>query len=669
MKRYPSFSKILNAGLLVGASLLPLLPVAHAQEKGLSNHGIAVPVSTSRGSIVVKAADEKEKLLVLLNDHSGSNGLVLIDPDNGKADYFALPYETWDSAFHVLYSKAGKLYSQYGGYFFEFDPRLGKFTHVEKVGDRAAMSMTEGDDGVVWMGTYPKAHIMSFDPKSREFKDYGQVNQEDWPQYPRLMAADDQGWVYTQIAFTHNQILGLNPKTGQVVKFVPEQERVGGSIDARVNTHTPGRNGTLWRGVDGKVYARMPGGAGPDWFRLHGGKAERFSENPTVERQFEFSESQLGAIYHKFSDGREVMELDVPAGTLAVLDTDGGLRRLKFEYPSKGAIIASIYIGPDNRVYGSTGHPLNLFSYDPQDDSLTRAAQSQGGHINALTPMGDKLYGAIYTQGVIVEYDPQTQHGTPTHLQVKRLDQAGETVLRPFDLKPYRDGESLLLVGSPGYGRTGGGMMIYNVKSGEKLVIPDTEILENHSTKAIAVLPDGNLIGGTSIEPGTGGKILAKEAELYIMQMPEREIIYRSAIIPKQGQIRELMVDGDLVYGLSGDGGMAKGDDFVYGKNGTFFVFDWKKRELLHQERLSEHYGDLTGGQAPRVWAMGEDGMIYCLFKHHIVQIDPKTYKHTSLVKLPGSAFAGIALVDGSLYFSIGSELWSYKLPYSSQPD
>jgi len=39
--------------------------------------------------------------------------------------------------------------------------------------------------GNIWTVTYPQCGVLSFNPKTRELKDYGEVYKQNWPQYPR----------------------------------------------------------------------------------------------------------------------------------------------------------------------------------------------------------------------------------------------------------------------------------------------------------------------------------------------------------------------------------------------------------------------------------------------------------------------------------------------------
>lgn len=615
-------------------------------------------VSTHRGAIVVEGKGGAQKFLLNLNDWSGGYGLILVDPETGKSDFFAFPFKTDGSQFATLYSSKGRFYNQFGNQFCEFDPRTESFTYTTKTKDTMAMMMTEDDHGVIWMATYPKAHLMSFDPESRKFTEYGAINDETWPQYPRSLAVDDAGWVYAGIAFTKGQIIAFDPLTKVKKKLVPEEERVVGSFDIRSPFHTRATQGTVWRAKDGKVYARLPNSQDRPWFKLHAGEVERVESVNGVEPRLEVAGSQF--LYQgKLSDGREITDLDVPKKTYRLKEADGNVQDISFSYPSSGARISSLALGPDGRVYGSTGHPLQFFALSPSGE-ISLAPEAEGGHVNAITSMGSSVFGAIYTQGVLIQHDTD---GESKKLEIKRLAQAGEAVLRPFGLIGLANGKEIVMVGSPGYGRTGGGMFFYNTETGLTSILEHTDIVPGQSTKALVELPDGNLVGGTTIEAGTGGQPVAKEAVLYLMKMPERKVIFSKAVIPRTPQYRDLLVgENGLVYGLAGTHGHQTGADFYIGGDPMFFVFDPAKQKIVHQENLKKAYGALTGGQAPRVMAKGPDGTIYVLFAKCIAKIDPKTYVHTKVADSPVPIHSGIAMAGDTLIFSSGGSLWGYRI-------
>jgi hypothetical protein len=154
-------------------------------------------------------------LLVLLMDHRGGYSLLMLDAQTGKAEQFPVPFpppgESVDSPYASILSSGNKFYTHFKSHFLEFDPVQRAFTISQETTPWFAMGMTEDDAGKIWTVTYPQCGVLSFNPKTRELKDYGEVYKQTWPQYPSFVAVDDAGWIYFAIGHTASQIVALDP--------------------------------------------------------------------------------------------------------------------------------------------------------------------------------------------------------------------------------------------------------------------------------------------------------------------------------------------------------------------------------------------------------------------------------------------------------------------------
>ena len=180
----------------------------------------------------------------------------MIDAATGEVRQIDVPPRGTDSPFAVILSSRNRFYSHFGSVFMEFDPVSAGFTHAGQTGDRVAMSMTEDPNGRIWAATYPKSHLISYDPETRELVDSGPLNQENWPQYPRSVAAGRDGWVYMGIGNTRSHIIAYHPSTHRVVPIATAEERLPGA-------------GSVLTAADGTGYGR-PNPKGP-WFELRDG--------------------------------------------------------------------------------------------------------------------------------------------------------------------------------------------------------------------------------------------------------------------------------------------------------------------------------------------------------------------------------------------------------------
>ena len=599
---------------------------------GFARHAVAAPVSRARGVAATVDGDGRPIVLAWPMDHRGCGSILVIDARTGEVEQIPTPFGMASTPFAVLLSTRNRFYS-YFDKFVEFDAESRRFTFWTDAPRNFAMSFTEDDNGVVWTSAYPNCELLSYVPDSGELKNHGPMNREKWPQYPRTIAVDSSGWVYLGIGSTRGQIVSFNPATGERNALIPESDRRHGAS-------------TVYRGVNGKVYGR-PYNRGPWWELLE--RAVTLVDAPAAKQPI--LEGSQEAVLDNFPEGWSLDEINLPEKFVEVREA-GTVRRLEIDYESAGSHILSIAEGPDGRIHGSTGHPLRFYTYDAQADTIIdRGLWDLSGHLNALAVQGEKIYCGEYSGGRLWEYDPARpwDDRAPKDPNPRVLISASPTIIRPHALLAHPDGRRLIMTGTPGYGLTGGGMLIWDTGSGSHTLLTHEDLIPAHSTVSIVALPDGKLVCGTTISPGTGGEAHAKEAELYILDPDEGRVLFRDVAVPGATVIPDMLLGPDgLIYGLAA--------------GSAFFVFDPGSREIVHFEAKLP-YGHLAGQQAPRIMATGPDNMIYALFQDAIVRIEPGTFEHKALGKLPVRAGAGIVIDDGRLYFTHGSEVWSFRIP------
>lgn len=618
---------------------LALLPIAGATQPAddFVDHGVAVEVSQPRCPVVTTDEDGDLIAMMWLRDHSGCKSLLVVDAETGDSEQIGFERGHWDSPFTALLSSKNRWYAQFASCFYEFDPSTRTFIFIGETRTRRSMSMVEDASGVVWAAAHQKSpttvDLVSFNPETRELVEHGQLQsgQAQWLRYPKTITYDDAGWIYIGIGKTLGQVTGYNPATGEIRRFIPQQQREHG--DARV-----------FRGTDGQVYATGPGWS---WHILHDGEATPIeTEKPPVEPDPTESGSQ-GTVRSFLSDA-SITDLDTARRRMTVQAPDGTEHQVTFDYSSNGRFIYSILRGPDDRLYG--GAHGYAYCYDPATDTFVY--HPRGGHLNCMAGQRGMVFGAKYTGGELYGYDISKpwDNWDREHPQPLGRGDARPHIVRPHVLLAHPDGRHLILGGTPHYGGTGGGLYIYDLETGGDELLGHEELLENLSTCSLVALPNGNLIGGSTISAGTGGQIKADQAQLYLFDFTAREIVWHEAIVPGARNIHDIILGPDgLVYGIAG------GD--------VLFAFEPGTREVVHQEKL-EGYGTSAGaGQGYRCMIIGPEGNIYAVFEKAIVQIQPGSFQCTKLAVPPDEATAGIALLEGRLYFCAGSHLWSYGLP------
>jgi streptogramin lyase len=604
---------------------------------GFAHHGVATPVSNHRGIVATKDGQGRDVALAWLMDHRGCYELLLIDAETGKAEEFPITEPTGgDSPFASILSSGNKFYTHFGSHFYEFDPVERKFTFVSKTAPQMAMGMTEDDNGVIWSASYPQSGVVSFNPKTREFKDYGHVYKQDWPQYQRYMAADDKGWIYFGIGNTASQIIALDPATGKATPLLADSERTHGSA-------------SVVRDMNGKVWGFSGGDKGV-WMELYEGQRKDLPAKPTIKAKPIITASQ-SLFYQNFPSGKTLKELDTVEKYMIVSDPKTKEdKRLTFEYKSEGAHIMGMCAAPDGTMCGGTAFPMRFFSYNPKTDAwVNQAAFLQ---FNTVAMQGDRWYTGGYGHGFLLEWDPtqpwvntvKGKTGNPQWLAESEPD-----INRPHDLLPYPDGKTLILAGTPGYGLTGGGLLFWDREKKQAQVVKHTEILPEHSTMSLAPLPEGKIMGGSTIEPGTGGAVKATLAELYIMDLATRKVEWHAPLLKDVRSYTDLYAaPNGLVYGFA---------DWK-----RFFVFDPKTKTIVLEKDVSPEFGNTNSQQGPRTFVVTPDNTVYILFIKGIARLDTKTNEIKMVVTSPVPIGAGGDYLYGRIYFASGSHVYSWKV-------
>ena len=623
------------------ACFLPCLPTAFAVSedlgRGFSHHGVATPLSNHRGMVATADGAGRDVMLVWLYDHRGGYALLLIDAATGKSEQFPTPYP-WagDGPFASLLSRGGKYYTHFGSHFSEFDPVKRAFTFFHRSAPQMAMSMTEADDGTIWSATYPNSGLVSFNPKTRDFKDHGSLNRENWLQYPRSIAVDDAGWVYVGLGSTAGQIVVYDPSTAKARPVFALEERDQG--------YAP-----VYRETDGKVYGHAAGHPADGWREFYKGGIRKIGKHDNPQRKVIIAGDQ-GLFHQRFPSGKRAVVCDTIERRLVVEDpVTKATKTVSFDYTSEGAHLMGLATAPDHTVCGGTAFPMRFFSFNPQTDQwVNRPAY---GQFNTVVRQGDHVFFGGYGHGFLLDWEPgrtwsDSKKGNPGS-NPRHLTECEPTINRPHRLLAHPDGQTLVLAGTPGYGYTGGGLLFWDRATKKRTLLPHTDIIPQQATMSLVALPNGRMLGGTTTAPGTGGEKKAKEAELYIMDLATKKVEWRAVVFPG------VQVYTDLYLGPAGL-------VFGFAERTRFFVFDPVKRTVLHENRTDAGYGPCVSQQGPRVFVRGRGDTIYILFTKGIARLDPVTFRIKLLATSPVPINAGGDYLDGRIYFGSGSHVYSF---------
>ena len=600
-------------------------PVEKPQNKKpvFKDHGVATPISNHRGIVATVDGNNRNVVLIWLFDYTGGYALLMVDAETGKSDQYAVPFPTGgDTPYSSILSTGNKFYTLFNGYFTEFDPVKRAFTFHQAVKRQMAMSMTEDYNGVIWAATYPNSGLVSFDPKTRTLKDYGYLYQQNWSQYPRYVARDKAGWVYFGLGETDSQIIAFNPATGQAKPMLDGSERKRGIAFVYLDR-------------DEKVYGQSLPDKNGVWYEFYNG--ERLTILSHTSNPAPIITGSQALFYTTFPDGKKIKTCDLIEYKLVVEDpATHSSKQVSFEYTSQGASIMGVGASPDGKIVGGTAFPMRFFSYDPGKDTWRNYAAL--GQFNALTCQGNALFFGVYPSGALVYWNG---------VSPVTLKNCSPVIHRPHRLTAYPDGNTLIMGGTPGYGYTGGGLLFWYVGTNAGELLNEDDIATDQSTMSLVPLPFNKVLGGTTTDPGTGGERKAKEAVLYIISIDSRKVEWKQSVIPGVQSYNDLCMNPDgLVYGIA--------------DKKTFFVFDTKKKAIIHQYDLMPVFGVTAGGQSPRIFVQGTGKATYILLKKGIAVVDPLTFKITLLALSPLPIDGGGDFLDGTIYYYVGSHLFSY---------
>jgi len=626
--------------LLLLATILAMLPFPSFSQdlgNGFFDHGVASPISNNRGIVATVDGNGRNVALVWLFDHRGGYGLLMIDAETGKSEQFPMPFPAGDAVYSSILSRKNRFYTLFNNNFVEFDPVKKAFTYYHAVKRQMAMSMTEDDNGVIWAITYPNSGVVSFNPETRELKDYGYVYKQNWPQYQRFVASDDAGWIYFGLGNTASQIIAFDPVSGKAKPMIEESDRKRGTA-------------YVYRDMDGKVYGQSLNNSKEEWYEFYKGDGHKIGKHDFQRPKLNITGSQ-GLFHSEFPDGKKIKDLDLLERKLIVEDPQTkAFKEVSFNYTSEGAWIMGVGTSPDGTIAGGTSFPMRFFDYNPKTDKLVN--KEAIGQFNAVAHQGDRFYFGVYPQGALLEWNP-SKSWVNTKKQVESNPQflagVSPVIHRPFRILAYPDGKTIIMSGTPEYGYTGGGLLFWDRKKKTQIVLQDSAVILDQSTMSMVALPGGKLLGGTTTAPGTGGEKKATEAELYIMDMASKRLEWNKILFPGIQEYSDMcLVPNGLVYGIT--------------DKKKFFVFDPAKKTVVNEQDVAASFGPTVGEQSPRIFVFGPKREIYILFVKGIVRVEPDSFKMTMVAKSPVPIRAGGDYLDGSIYFVSGSHLCSYKL-------
>jgi len=627
-----SVTKVL---LLLGALLImPTLATAAAPEM----LGAPVKVSENRGRMTVEI-DGQPYIAAFAYDHYQNvprNSLLLIDALTGETKQYWFPGKDAGNGdlFHILRAENGCIYTTLGNEFVEFNLHQRAWTFHAPI-DGMAMSFTQAPGGKIYFGTYPKSTLWEFDPITRKLRGIGQLDAME--KYPFYLAADKFGWVYAGIGTARSNLVAMNAQTGERIQLTDEKSRKVG-------------NGVVYEGEDGQIYGREFGGADAPLLKLENGKATLTKTKTEMHPARNYGDNiSFQNILTNFPDGGKLLGCDLESKRASFIDKAGKRHGISFDYETNGAMISSLTLGNDGNIYGSTNHPMHLWKYDPVKSTFTDYTgipEVGGGNFPNLFAWNNKIVGATYSHGTAYLFDPAKTwtNGIGENPNPKQIGDYDNSVLaRPRVALLLNDGHTAIFSGFAGYGYTGGGMVFYDLQTNATKVLSPDDLLPGHSTIALRQLPNGLLVGGTSIEAPGGGHQLATKSVIYLMDPATQKVLSQTEIGPDIYSL-EVLSNGNVV-GVTRDSHL--------------FIFDPNTKKVLLNTDVKSSGGILNAGQS---LLRDKKGNVYLVLSSSISAVSPEG-KLTQLTTLPANATSGTAILNGEIYYAVSSQLWKFALP------
>lgn len=504
-----------------------------------------------------------------------------------------------------------------GGHLFEYDPETQKLRHLGRPGNETYIwTLDEGTDGKIYGGTYGHCKIIRYDPETDTSEDLGRMDPTE--KYVRWVVASDDGYVYGGLGSSKFGVVAYDIESATWEQLIPEEQRGAGW-------------GRLHKSPDGEIYAQTPIGN----YKLEKGKTIPVDDIPKV-------------VNFLYPDGSRITTYDQNNGILTLTEPDGEKISREFHPENAGSRLFVMHTGPDNKVYGSSFLPLRLFVHDPETGGSENLGlpTATGGEIYSFVNRGDELFMAAYPGCSVAKYNPDspwnlgTEPGSNPQKSPKGLS---KIVYRPHHMCVSPDNERILIIGLPDYGLLGGGVSILNP---ETLEIEEEypHLVPNQSITSICLTDEGLVALGSSTAGGSGSHSTEKEAHFILWDYQERDIVHDVVPFPDESTIK----------------GLAKGPDgMIYGLTyrGHLFVFDSKKREIVHREKLTDAHAILNPIQ------IDSRGKFIILWNTGIMELDPGTFEHRFLAKFPKGINSGTAIVNGRVYFGHMDHLMSFELP------
>lgn len=563
---------------------------------------------------------------VLQGDNAALNILDAITGE--RIDAVPLPGAT--GGWGITVTDGGDVYlgTYYHGHLYRYRPGTGEVVDLGRAvdGDDYLWGLSHGPSGLIFGGTYSSASAFGYDAGDDSFTVLGRFAAEN-SQYVRSTAFDPK----TQTLFAGTgmggaRLFAIDLATGRN-REIPLPDGLAGNAFADLRCVS----GKLFASVDYSTMIVFDAVSGERLQPTDGTTRERVGATGLTSHSV--SEPLGGVVYFSDEvDGRpRLMRLDLATLTYSPAPIQPGAPELPGAamgfglLPDGSGLVAWAGQRTGQAIrYDVAAQELSLFDYDvrpvpphmlhliaaPDRELIYLSAGQQGdfGNYDATTGTAIKgpwygqvegwlwhdglLYSGIYPYGIIQVWDPATPAVPPRVLARLKEDHHQN---RPMALTS--DGTSLFVGTTPGYAEFGGAITVLNLATEayqvHRNVIPDQSL-------SSLLADDDRLIGGSSVDGGTGTDPRDGEGRLFLFDPLRAAVINEVVPVPGARSINALIKTAVGDYWGLADGAAFRFDPRTLEVDRTVCLYDAALKSGALDGELIEHPNGLLYASSRR---------------------------------------------------------------------
>jgi hypothetical protein len=508
--------------------------------------------------------------------------------------------------------------------FIEIEPKAMSFRALSPPISGKAHYWLKGTDagrGQFLVGLYPGARLVGWDVHASRLLDYGSFATDSRQQYllsPVASLPEKSGGsiVYCPVGLARRELWAMNLDDGKKQQILP----------ARLHEATGSLN--LRRGIDGSVY----GSLGEHHFRCFPDRIELVAEIP--------SESPAG----RSATGTHFTHFEKD-GSLVGVDREGASHRVPTRgFPVAGAMIFSLPLEFEGKLYGSTWKPQALFAVDLETGTITDHGRRGTGRVQIydILPAPPGLILGSYTGGYI---DLLPTPGATEWQLLASLDKAGEQE-RPVQLARGADG-AIYAASLPIKGRLGGALS--RISPDGRAVAVHRHVVRNQSVSSVVAIPDTSLLFCTTTVRGGSSSIpTEKEASIFLWDTKTQTKVKQAEPIAGAAEYhRAIALDRETVFCLASDG--------------RYAIWSVSQARAIRSGRVISKGFKYPYVNPVPLWG-GREVLLFGAAQLEVVNVD--TGHSRVVLSFPElSKTTGLyARANGSFYYGIGDTLYRRQL-------